>query len=112
MRERRKMQTFDWLNWAALVAIGVFLGLAIDAMVESVKAGYWRTTLFTLFVFGCWFLFYLFLERLFDFIFSGRFFATKQKLRKPMPFALVFSLPLGITIGAIGAQFGLNELLL
>jgi hypothetical protein len=106
------MQTFDWLNWAALVAVGVMLGLVIDGMVDLAETGSWRSIIIILVVFGCWCIFYLLLERLFNFIFIGRLSAPKQLQKPRKPLALLFALPIGIIIGVIGAQFGLGELLL
>ncbi len=112
MSKRQEMQTFDWLNWAALVAIGVFLGLAIDGMVDLAATGSWRSIIIILGVFGCWYIFYLLSERLFQFISTGRFSAPKQLQARPRPLALLFGLPFGIIIGVIGAQLGLGDMLL
>ncbi len=112
MSERRKMQGFDWFNAAAIVAIGVFLGLAIDGMVDLVGTPFWPLIIIIPVIFGCWYVFYLFLERVSDWLFTGRFFVTKQKINKRKPLTLLFSLPIGIVIGVVGAQFGLGDMLL
>ncbi len=112
MKKRGRMQAFDWLISAALVAIGVHLGLVIDSMINLWGTQFWLSGIITLLLFGCWFVFYLFLERLFDLVFDGRFFAPKQTLRLRKPLVLVFSLPIGIVIGLVGGQFGLREILL
>jgi hypothetical protein len=112
MRERQKMQTFDWFIWVALAAMGIFLGLAIDGMFDLARTGSWRTIIVTLVLSGCWIVFYLLLERVFEFISTGRFSVPKQTQKRYKPLALLFGLPIGIIIGVIGAQFGLSDMLL
>ncbi len=111
MRQRQSMQMFDWFNWAALAAIGVFLGLALDGLVDLAFLGAWGSIIVILALSAGWLVFYFLIERVMNFISIGRFSAPQQlrKLRKPL--ALHFALPIGIIIGLIGAQFGLRELI-
>ncbi|MCK0095271.1 hypothetical protein MWU60_06785 [Yoonia sp. F2084L] len=112
MKQRQKMQTFDWFNWLALVAIGVFLGLVIDGFVDLATVGAWGSILMLLGLSAAGVVFYLFVERVMNFISIGRF-SQPQQLQKPRkPLALHFALPVGIIIGLIGAQFGLADLIL
>lgn len=112
MRARQKMQIFDWMIWTCLAAIGIFLGLAIDAMVDLARIGAWRSIIVTLALFGGWIVFYLLLIRVSEFISTGRFSAPKQLQKPRKPLALLFALPAGIIIGLIGAQVGLQDLLI
>ncbi len=112
MKKRQKMQTFDWFHWAALVAIGVFLGLAIDGLVDLATVGAWGSIIMILGLSAGALVFYFLIERVINFISIGRF-SEPQQLRKPRkPLALSFALPNGIIIGVIGAQFGLANLIL
>jgi len=112
MRERQKMQTFDWVIWAALVAMGGFLGMAINGMVGLARAGSWWSIVIVLVPFGGWLVFYLLSLRLGTFISTGRFSEPKQLQKRRKPLMLLLGLPLGLLIGVIGAQFGLDRLLL
>ena len=112
MKKRQKMQTFDWFHWAALVAIGVFLGLAIDGLVDLATVGAWGSIIMILGLSAGGLVFYFLIERVINFISIGRF-SEPQQLQKPRkPLALSFAPPNGIIIGVIGAQFGLANLIL
>lgn len=112
MRARQKMQMFDWIIWVCLAAIGVYLGLAIDAMVDLARMGAWQSIIVTLALFVGWIVLFLLLMRVFEFISTGSFSPPKQLQKRRKPLALLFALPVGITIGLIGAQIGLQDLLL
>lgn len=112
MRKRQKMQTFDWFNFAALVAVGVFLGLAIDGLFALATMGAWGSILMIIALSAGFIVVYLILERVFEFISTGRLSAPRQLQKPRKPLVMVFGLPLGIIIGIIGAQFGLADLLL
>ncbi len=111
MRERQKMQTFDWFNWAGLFVIGVLLGLVIDGMVDLASTGSWRSIIVIIVLFGGWFIFYLLMERVFNLFSIGRWSAPRQLQKPRKPLALHFALPIGIAIGVIGAQFGLADMI-
>lgn len=112
LRARQKMQTFDWFLWAALVAAGVFIGLAVNGLFVLAVMGAWGSIVTTLAVAACGIVFYLLIERIFNFISTGRWSLPRQLQKPRKPLVLLFGLPLGILIGLIGAQFGLSELLL
>jgi hypothetical protein len=112
MRTRQKMQTFDWFSFAALVAVGVFLGLVIGGLFALAAIGAWGSILMIIALSAGFIVFYLILERVFEFISTGRFSAPRQLQKPRKPLVMVFGLPLGIIIGIIGAQFGLGDLLL
>ncbi|WP_157058985.1 hypothetical protein [Loktanella sp. 5RATIMAR09] len=112
MKPRQSMQMFDWLNSIALVAVGVFLGVAIDGLVDLATVGAWGSIIMILGLSAGGLVFYVLIERVINFISIGRF-SEPQQLQKPRkPLALYFALPIGIIIGVIGAQFGLAELIL
>ncbi len=113
MSNRRRMQLGDWLNGAALLAVGVFLGLAIHNMAQLVGTAFWPMIIIIPVLFGGVFLLVLVFDGLIDRIFpSGIVPATQQKTKERRPLALLSSLPTGIIIGVIGAHFGLGEIML
>jgi len=111
MHERQKMQSFDWLIFVCLVAVGTYLGSAIDSMIDLARAGSWWSILFVLFLFACALAFYLLSGAVLEFLSTGRFTAPKQLQKRRRPLALLLAVPAGIVIGIIGAQFGLTEML-
>lgn len=112
MRKRPKMQGFDWFHGAALAAVGLFLGFALEGMARLAMAGSWLGIIGILVPFAGFLVFYVFLERITEFISTGRFFLPKQSVKEHKPLGVLFSLPLGILIGVVGAQFGLQDMLL
>ncbi len=113
MGDRRKMQIGDWLNGAAILAVGLFLGMAVGELINLEGAAFWLTIVYVFIPFGFVFLFIFFLDDLMDrSLFSGIKPASSNGTEKRKPLALLFSLPTGFVIGVIGAQFGLSEVLL
>jgi uncharacterized membrane protein YfcA len=113
MSERRKMQGIDWLIGASSMAVGLFLGLAVGEWVQMEGIARWLTIIYIFIPFAFVFVFIFFLSDVTDWVFFSRVrssAARREKRRKPL--ALLFTLPVGLVIGAIGAQFGLSELLL
>lgn len=107
------MQMGDWFNGAAILAVGFFLGLAINAIVPLIGTPFWPVALLIPILFGGIFLFDAVLDGLFARIFlRGVQPARQQQAKERKPLALLLSLPVGILTGVIGAQFGLGELLL
>ncbi len=112
MSDRRRMRIGDWLNGAAFLAIGVFLGLAADGMAGLAGTAFWPMIIIIPVLFGGVFLFLLFFDRVVDRIFSsGIKPASRPRTKDRKPLVLLLSLPTGIAIGMIGAQLGLGELL-
>ena len=113
MSDRRKMHIGDWLNGAAILAVGLFLGLAIGEWINLEGAAFWLTIVYVFIPFGFVFLFIFFLDDLMDrSFFSSIKPPSSKKTEERKPLALLLSLPTGFMIGAIGAQFGLTEILL
>ena len=113
MANRRKMQIGDWFNGAGLLAVGVFLGLAVANMVQLIGTIFWPVIIVIPVLFGGFFLLVLLLDGLVDRIFgSGIKPAPNSKAKQRRPLTLLFCLPLGVVIGVIGAQFGLDNILL
>jgi uncharacterized membrane protein YfcA len=107
------MQLFDWVIAGSLCAVGSYLGLALAALITMDSAAFWLTVIYVLIPFGFVFVFIYFMNDLGDWIFSGRVKSfTPARMRKRRPLLLYFSLPAGVIIGVIGAQFGLGELLM
>jgi len=107
------MQAGDWFNGAAILAVGVFLGLAADSMVDLAGTASWPLITIIPVLFGGAFLCVVLLDSLIDRVFpSGVKPSSKTLAKKRKPFALLMSLPAGIAIGVIGAQLGLSDLLL
>jgi len=102
------MQFDDWLNGAALLAVGVFLGLAVSEFLKLDGAAVWRAILSIIIPFGFVFLLIVLMDRIGGPVKP----AAVRRWIKRKPLALQFFLPAGILIGAVGAQFGLTEILL
>ena len=113
MSDRHKMQLFDWVIAAGLCAVGVYLGLALAALITIDGAAFWLTVIYVLIPFAFVFLFIYYMNDLGDWIFSGKIKSSAPaRMRKRRPVLLYFSVPAGVIIGVIGAQLGLGELLL
>ena len=113
MGDRRSMQFGDWINAAALLAVGVFLGLAIEGLVQLIGSPFLPQALLTVLLFAGVFLLYLALDALVERVFNtGVKPARLARKKERKPLALLLSLPAGLVIGVIGAQFGLRGLLL
>ena len=113
MSERRKMQGIDWVIGASSVAVGLFLGLAVGEWVKMEGIARWLTIIYIFIPFGFVFLFIFFLDEVTDRVFfTGVKSSAAKREKRRKPLALLLTLPVGLVIGAIGAQFGLSELLL
>jgi hypothetical protein len=112
MSDRRKMQIGDWGNGAAILAVGVFLGLAIYNMIPLVGTSSWPLIIIIPVLVGGVFLFELGFNKLVDWIFpNGIKSAGRSQVKQRKPLALLLSLPTGIIIGVVGAQQGVGEIL-
>ncbi len=112
MSDRRKMQFGDWLSGAAMLAMGIFLGLAVGEWVKLDGAAFWLTIIYVFIPFGFVFLFIFFMTDLLDRFNGAVKPAAVRRWEKRKPLALLFFLPAGVLMGTIGAQFGLSEILL
>lgn len=113
MANRRKMQAGDWFNGTALLAVGVFLGLALDGMSDLVGTAFWPLIIIIPVLFGAVFVFAQVFEGMIARIFpSGIKPAAGHQKNEQRPLALVLSLPCGLVLGVIGGQMGLRALLL
>lgn len=113
MANRRKMQLGDWFNGAALLAVGFFLGLALDGMIDLVGTSFWPLIILLPVLFGSVFVFGQMFDGLIERFFPSGIKPAKGAQRKErMPLALVLSLPGGVVLGVIGGQMGLRALLL
>lgn len=113
MTERRNMQTGDWFNSAANVAIGVLLGSAAHGLVQLITTGFWPVAMILTLIFGGVILFELVSDKLFNRLFStGIRPATKPQTsgRKPLP--RILSLPTGFIFGVSMVALGLDKTLL
>ncbi|WP_019953967.1 hypothetical protein [Yoonia vestfoldensis] len=113
MNDRRKMAPGDWLNAAAFLAIGVFLGLALDMLLTLDWAAFWLTAISMAILFWGLIAASSVIDSLFERLFpSGVKPARNAPAKQRGPLAVLASLPAGILIGLTGAQFGLGGLLL
>jgi len=114
MTERRRMTVGDWVNSAAMLAMGVLLGLVVHNLSKLVGTAYfWPMLILIPVLFGGVILLDRVVDGLFERIFpSGVKAAPKPQGKARRPLALLLSLPTGFTIGVIGAQFGLSALVL
>ena len=111
MSERRKMQFIDWVMSASFLAIGLFLGLAVGEWLKLDGIARWLTLIYIFIPFGFVFLFIIFMHDLWDRIFFNIKPASSSRYEKAKPLTLLLSLPVGLLVGVIGAEFGLSELL-
>lgn len=113
MSNRPRMEPGDWINAALILAVGLFLGLALSNMIRLASTPSWPLVILIPALFGAVLLFDRMIGGLFEKIFpSGLRSASISKGKKRKPLALLGSLPMGIIIGLIGAEFGLDDLLL
>lgn len=113
MAIRRKMQLGDWFNCAMLLAVGLFLGLALANMVQLIGTPFWPIIIIIPVLFGGVFLLEWLLDSLVERVFGlGIKPAPKSKNGHRRPIILLLSLPAGIVIGLVGMQFGLDDILL
>lgn len=112
MTDRRKMQFGDWINGAALLAIGVLLGVALGEWLTLEGAAFWFAIVYIFIPFGFVFLLILLLPKVFDYLNYGVKPAAVKRWERRKPLALFFFVPAGVIVGVVGAQFGLAELLL
>ncbi|MEO0912695.1 MAG: hypothetical protein AAFY59_06880 [Pseudomonadota bacterium] len=111
MNERHKMEFGDWLNGTAILAVSLFIGLAVGEWVTLEGAAFWLTIIYIFIPFGFVFVFIFFMSEVSD-LSSGIKRPVSRPPKRPKPLALLASLPAGFFIGVIGAQFGLSEILL
>lgn len=113
MDSRRIMTIGDWLNSAALLVIGVYLGLALEKLFQLDGVAFWVVGIGIPIIFGGVLLFGQLFDGLTDRLFpSGVKRIYKPQTKKRRPLALLLALPIGIIIGVAGAQFGLSEMIL
>lgn len=113
MKERQKMNAFDWFIGAGLLAVGLYLGVAIGELLSLDGMAFWGAILYILVPFTLVFVLILLADRVIERgIWKAFTLKPSRPLKKPAPLALLMSLPLGLLIGVVGAPFGLTELLL
>lgn len=117
MSERRNMEPGDWLNAAVNVLIGLFLGVALNGLLQLFADGAWAVALvIAVMAFGAA-VFLIFFDglvgKLFERVFpSGVRPSHSPKAEDRKPIARLLSLPLGIFLGAILAGLGLTNAIL
>ena len=103
----------DWVNATFLIAIGFFLGLAADGMMQLVTTAFWPVVVITVLLFVGVLLFDSLLSRLSELIFpSGIKPARNPKKKGPMPLPLLLSIPAGMLIGIVIARLGFGSAIL
>ena len=68
MNERRKMQAGDWFNAVVNLMIGVFLGMAIDGLLQLATTAVWPLAVIIPLLFAGFFLIVLLFEKLIDLV--------------------------------------------
>lgn len=110
MRSRRSMRVGDWFNGLAILGVGVLIGVIIDMLFQLSGAAFWISAIGAPLIFGGVLFLGTIIDKLIDKLFPSGFNkprTSKAKERKPL--AIILSLPVGIVIGIIGAQFGLGD---
>jgi hypothetical protein len=109
MKVRRPMTGMDWINAVFLLAVGLFLGLAVDAMSQLSALAFWSVALMSVALFGGMVVFSEALDRVIDAIFpSGIRPPRSPKPQGPRPLPLLLSLPAGVVLGMILGSLGLG----
>ena len=117
MSERRDMEPLDWMSAAFNVAIGLFLGLALNGLLALVADGLWFVAVSTVVIAAMAVLALLTFDGLLGRLIH-RFFpggvrpAASAKPRGRPPTVLLLSLPAGLALGLILAQLGLTRTML
>ena len=110
MSERRRMQIGDWINAGFLLVIGVYLGFAVDGLLQLATTSFWPMVIILLLMFVGIFLFELLVDKLFNRIFPiGVRSANKSEAKRPKPLTILLSLPAGVTLGIVLARLGLAD---
>lgn len=113
MSDRRRMRMSDWAISVVLLVVGALLGLAVVVWVGSEEPAFWLSVIFWFIPIGFINTFVFFLSDVSapslsddaDSLHHGD--AQKHK-----PMLLLYSLPAGFVIGAIGIVYGFSEVLL
>lgn len=111
------MEPADWLNATVNVAIGLFLGLALNGLLQLVADGAWAVAAIiaglSVGVAVVLIFFDGLIGRVFERVFpSGIRPAHSPGAEAPKPISRLLSLPLGMVLGVILAQLGLTNAIL
>lgn len=112
MTSRRRMRPSDWLSTAALLAVGLYLGLALHNLLKLERLWFWGAALGAPLVF--WGLIGLdgHIGRLVDRFFPRGVRAARSPVtRERPPLAVVCGAPVGVILGLVAGWFGLGGLL-
>jgi len=113
MGDRQKMNLLDWIVAAALLAAGLYLGLALAGLIGLEGAAFWHTVTYVLIPFGFLFILIFYMGEISDRALNGtKKPASVKRWQRRKPVALLISLPVGVVIGVVGSRFGLGDLLL
>lgn len=110
---RRTMHFVDWVYTFVLVIVGVYLGVAIDYLMQLFSTAFWPVAV----IIPLLFVGVLLFAELFDGI-VDRFFpsgvrpARKPQMTKRIPFPRLLSLPVGIIIGITLVRLGFGDTIL
>ncbi len=113
MSDRRRMRMSDWAISVVLFVVGALLGLAVVVWVGSEEPAFWLSVIYWFIPIGFMNIFVFFLSdmsapSLSDDAESPR----RRDAQKLKPILLLYSLPAGFVIGAIGIVYGFSEVLL
>jgi hypothetical protein len=113
MSERRSMDGEDWLSAGFNVVVGLFLGLALNGLLQIVVTGFWPVAaIMVVLALGFFLVYWLFEGLIVRPFFSGvrRDQGTLPEGKKPL--GRLASLPLGLVLGFLLAQLGLTGTIL
>lgn len=112
MRSRRSMRVGDWFNGLSILGIGVLIGVIVDMLFQLSGTAFWISAIGAPLIGGGVIFLGTIIDKLFDKLFPSGFKKPRtSKAKERKPFAILLSLPVGIVIGIIGAQFGLGDAL-
>ena len=113
MNDRRRMRMSDWAISVVLFVVGALLGLAVVIWVGSEEPAFWPSVIFWFIPIGFINTFVFFLSDMSAPSLSDEAGSLHRRdAQKLKPMLLLYSLPAGFMIGAIGVVYGFSEVLL
>ncbi|MEQ8366858.1 MAG: hypothetical protein RIB61_09130 [Roseicyclus sp.] len=113
MSDRRRMDPFDWISAAFVVALGVMFGILADNLARLSAATFWPVLIFSVAsVFGV-----LAIDRAVSWLSERVFPSGIRTVRSPKPegrrpLGLLLSLPAGVALGVVLAALGYDRAIL
>ncbi len=113
MSDRRRMTMSDWATLVVLFVVGALLGLAVVFWVGSEEPAFWQSVIYWFIPIGFINTFVFFLSDISAPALSDEADTSQRSDAQELkPMLLLYSLPAGFIVGAVGFVFGFNEVFL